>query len=278
MRLPALLLPFALLPVLHAAEPTAAPADTLDRVLAAAQKSSTWRSARTHADRFNLLRDHALNHSAVSDPVSDRYLITALAGPVDLVHFFGAARTVCSGTSERRPALLHLWQSEGGADFGTRLPSTRQADATPDDLPSDALGALFGEEMLPHNASPGHDLAAALRAFLAPLEPVPDSIAKSFDHEQVVLGLKPGATDTQRKASREWFTASPLYLLPVIDPARAKTIPDAAAALTAAGLVLRKHQDQAIILDRIGTPEPVEPRISKAIPVRENTSKAVPVE
>ena len=73
----------------HAAEPAVTP---LDRVLAAAAKTPEWKGARDQADRLQVLRKQALKYAAASEIASDRYLITALAGPVDLVRFFHLAR------------------------------------------------------------------------------------------------------------------------------------------------------------------------------------------
>ncbi|MDZ4289609.1 MAG: hypothetical protein U0984_16710 [Prosthecobacter sp.] len=257
------------------------PLNSLDRVLAATQKSPEWSGARSQAERLGVLRKQALKYAAVSDLVSDRYLITALAGPVDLVRFFGLARSVCGGSIDRRAALLKEWRREGATRLKIAAGAAAPVDLSPDDLPSNALGALFGEELKPHNANLGHDLIADLQKFLGNLDPVVDSVTTRFTYEQLVHGLSAEATPEARRASREWLTAEPLYLLPLVAPEKAKTFANAAIALKAAGLEVRKHEGHPIVIERIGTPEPVakvpEPKFPKAVPVDEPYPKAVPV-
>lgn len=237
--------------------------DSLDRILQEAVQQPAWRSARHQVERLTLLRDAALRKAAESDPVSDRYVITALSGPVDLVRFLGLARIVCAG-KDRRASLLKEWQKENGVGKAV----TKPLDLTPEDLPSNALGALFGEELRPHLHDLQHDVAASLRAFFKPLEPQPDSVVRSLTFERAVLGLPASATTEERNQVHSWTTAMPVYLIPAVAPGKAGTYPDAAAALKAAGLDLRKHQDLPIILERLGTPEP-EPKVTKAVPVPE---------
>lgn len=237
--------------------------DSLDRILQEAVQQPAWRSARHQVERLTLLRDAALRKAAESDPVSDRYVITALAGPVDLVRFLGLARIVCAG-KDRRASLLKEWQKENGVGKAV----TKPLDLTPEDLPSNALGALFGEELRPHLHDLQHDVAASLRAFFKPLEPQRDSVVRSLTFERAVLGLPASATTEERNQVHAWTTAMPVYLIPAVAAGKADTYPDAAAALKAAGLDLRKHQDLPIILERLGTPEP-EPKVTKAVPVPE---------
>jgi len=237
--------------------------DSLDRILQEAVQQPAWRSARHQVERLTLLRDAALRKAAESDPVSDRYVITALAGPVDLVRFLGLARIVCSG-KDRRASLLKEWQKENGSGKAFAKP----LDLTPEDLPSNALGALFGEELRPHLKNLQHDVAASLRAIFKPLEPQPDPIVRSLTFERAVLGLPASATTEERNKVHSWTTAMPAYLIPAVAPGKAAAHPDSASALMAAGLDLRKHQDLPIILERLGTPEP-EPKVTKAVPVPE---------
>lgn len=237
--------------------------DSLERILQEAVQQPSWRSARHQVERLTLLRDAALRKAAESDPVSDRYVITALAGPVDLVRFLGLARIVCSG-KDRRASLLKEWQKENGAGKAFAKP----LDLTPEDLPSNALGALFGEELRPQLNNLEHDVAAALRAFFKPLEPMPDSVVRSLTFERAVLGLPASASTEERNKVHAWTTAMPVYLIPAVAPGKAGTYPDAASALKAAGLDLRKHLDLPIILERLGTPEP-EPKVTKAVPIPE---------
>lgn len=280
-----------------AATAPAATTTSLDRLIDTTLESSTWKTCRTQADRLALLREKALKNEAESDPVSDRYIITALGGPVDFAHFFSLAKIVCGG-QDRRAALAREWNREGGEAYNPLSRENPPSDATPDDLPSNALGALFGEELKEHNANLNHDLIADLRAFFAKLEPVPDSIGKTFSHERIVLGLGANATLEERTARERWFTAEPAYILSAVAPERTVSIPNAKAALSLAGLVLRNHVGNPIVLDRVGTPDPevvkfnskLRPgqRISNAVPVPEGATKkpftkkpvtkAVPVE
>jgi len=261
----------------------AAPNSSLERILDAALKSSSWPTARNQSDRLTILRDKALGHKSESTPVSDRYVITALAGPIDLVHFFTLARNVSKG-QDRRELLYREWQREGGAAVATATADSKSADCTPDDLPSNALGGLFGEETMPHENDLQHDVITSLRQFFAKLEPLPDSVIQSHPHESIVLGLTPESSKEDIRASHHWFTAQPLYLIPIVAPDRAAAIPDPAAALNAAGFVLRIYGNQPILLERVGSREGPPRGISKAVPVvdepvRPRTqSKAVPVE
>lgn len=236
----------------------------LDRVIEAAKSSSSWPLARTQADRLAVLREKALANPAESTPISDRYLITALGGPVDLVRFFGMARMVCRG-SDRYETLYHEWTREGGMLYMTRQTDDNPTDCRPDDLPSNALGALFGEETKQHDNDLSFDLISSLKQFLGKLEPVSDAVAKSHPHEAVVLGLTPDSTKEQIRASREWFTAMPAYIIPIVAPDRAAAIPDAAAGIKAAGFVVYQEKGQMIIIERIGTPERPS-RFSRAVP------------
>lgn len=237
--------------------------DSLERILQEALQQPAWRSARHQVERLTLIRDAALRKAAESDPISDRYVITALAGPVDLVRFLGLARIVCSG-KDRRASLLKEWQKENGAGKAFAKP----LDLTPEDLPSNALGALFGEELRPQLNNLQHDVAASLRAFFKPLEPQPDSIVRSLTFERAVLGLPASTTTEERNKVHSWTTAKPVYLIPAVAPEKIGTYPDAASALKAAGLDLRKHQDLPIILERLDTPEP-EPKVTQAVPIPE---------
>ena len=278
MQCPAILLALVLPGMLVAQ--AAAPANSLDRLLEVAQKSPDWKNARNQADRLGLLRKQALKYAPVSDLVSDRYLITALAGPVDLVRFFGLARTVCSGSMERRAALLKEWKREGGDQLKVAAAAAANSELGPDDFPSNALGALFGEELKPHNANLSRDLTTDVRNFFDNLSPMADAVTARFSLNRLVLGLEPNATPQARRASNTWLTAEPLYLLPILDPERAKIFASAPIALKAAGLEVRSHGGNPIVIERVGTPEPVvvdTTKYPKAVPVVERYPKAVPV-
>ncbi len=224
----------------------------LERMLAAAVAAPEWGRAESLTGRLLVIREQALKQGVASVPVSDRYVITLLGGPVDLVHFLGLAGTVCSGKMERKAALMDQWRREGGPDHEAGLTGTYPVEAHPDDLPSNALGALFGEELRAHNGDLTHDVAGDLRRFFAGLQTVPDAVAQRFSHDQVVMGLRPGAPLAVRRARSEWFTALPLYVVPLVAPGRMKEIPDAASALRAAGLEVRPVEGRMIGIERVG--------------------------
>jgi hypothetical protein len=234
--------------------PTAGTAPSLERIIAAATQMPAWRSARHQVERLTILRDKALAQKDRSDPISDRYVITLHGGPVDLVRFFGLARIVCGGM-DRRAALLKEYQREKG-------------EVCPDDLPSNALGALFGEELRPHMRDTGHDLLPDLRKFFAALQPADDATVKSHGFQRLIDGLGAENTEEQRAASRSWRTAEPLCLAPVLAPSLTATLTSGETALHAAGLETRRIQGLPIVIERIGTPEP-EPKPTRAVPVKE---------
>ncbi|HEX8311108.1 MAG TPA: hypothetical protein VF614_07315 [Chthoniobacteraceae bacterium] len=209
--------------------------DALSHNLRLAAQRPEWKQARAVSSRLHCIREAALQHSVVSTPVSDRYLITELGGPLDLVHFLGLGMQVCSGELTREQALLQQWQAEGGADFEARRTSSFPTEAHPDDLPSNALGALLGQELRVHELKAEFDVGGALRTFLQPLIPVSSAAVRRYSHAQVVMGLPADPSRKQSRARREWFTAEPLYLLPLLNPARAQMVRTSADALRLAG-------------------------------------------
>jgi len=226
-------------------------AESLERVIAGAEQDSRWAKATTTTERIRLVRESALRYSVSSKPVSDRYLITALGGPIDLVHFLGLAKIVCSGEETRERALFDQWEREGGYDFETRQTRTHPTSASPDDLPSNALGALFGQELRSHNGDAAFDFPKALRDFFAPLEPLPDAIAKRFSHDEVVMGLSDNASAEAFTKRHTWFSALPLYILPLIEPERAKVLPDSVATMRRAGFAIIPYKGRPILTERL---------------------------
>jgi hypothetical protein len=243
----------------------AAPAHALERVLAAAAKTTDWTGASKQTDRLQALRKQALRYNAVSEIPSDRYQITALAGPVDLVRFFHLAKTTCGGI-DRRVVLLQQWKRENGPAMlpGATRPPPPDAALFPDDLPSNALGALFGEEVRAHDLDPNFDLPAAIRKFFAALEPVEDTAVAKHSFKRLVQGLEEKPTPDALRLSQRWLTAEPLFLLPVLAPNRANSITNATAALRAAGLEVREHEGEPIIIDRADSPDPAVAAAPKA--------------
>lgn len=244
------------------ATPSTGTSASLERIVASAAQMPAWRSARHQVERLTILRDKALAQKNQTHSVSDRYVITTLGGPVDLVRFFGLARIVCGG-KDRRASLMKEYQHE-------------KREVTPDDLPSNALGALFGEELRPYMRDTGHDLVTDLRRFFANLQPADDASIQRNTYERLVHGLEPETTEKQRAASREWRTAEPLYLVSLLAPDRASMIPNAEVALHAAGLETRRIQGLPIVIERIGTPDPQAPP-PRAVPVPEDGPAGLPL-
>ncbi len=263
------------------AEPETGAVNALDRLVEAAQQSSMWPLCRTQSDRMSVMRDKALANSADASPVSDRYVITTLAGPVDMVRFFNMARLISRG-SNRYQMLVREWEREGGPAYMARRSAPGSTDCRPDDLPSNALGALFAEQVRAEEHNLDYDIVPRLKKFFAKLEPVSDEIVKQFPHETLVLGLTPSSTREEIRASRECFTAAPLYLIPVVAPERKVAIPNALVALKTAGLELRREKGQLIVLEPIGAPvrasNAVEPTVPTQVLTPRNAPQAVPVE
>ena len=224
---------------------------SLDRVIREAEGTKAWAGAVKTSAKMNVIRDVCLSKATVSNPVSDRYLITALGGPIDLVHFFGLAIPVCSGKQTRDDALVGQWFAEGGLDYEAGKSRVFPPEAHPDDLPSNALGALFGEEVMAHENDPAFDVVKALREFLDPLEIVGDDVAKRFSHRTIVMGLAKNASRETVRSRSEWFTAEPMFSLHAWDAERAKTLGSASNALILAGFELREIGGRLIAIDRV---------------------------
>ncbi|WP_146854281.1 hypothetical protein [Brevifollis gellanilyticus] len=269
-------------PAKAVAEPETGAVTALDRLVEASQQSSMWPLCRSQSDRMSVMRDKALTNSADASPVSDRYVITTLAGPVDMVRFFNMAKLVSRG-SNRYQVLVREWEREGGPAYMARRTAPGTTDCRPDDLPSNALGALFGELIKAEERNLDFDLVPRLKKFFSKLEPVSDEIVKQFSHETLVLGLTPSSSRDEIRASRECFTAAPLYLIPVVAPERKVAIPNAIAALKTAGLELRRERGQLIVLEPVGAPmrasNVVEPTFpTQVLTPRTSAPQAVPVE
>lgn len=224
---------------------------SLDRLIDEARSQDAWKTATTASAKLIQIREAALKKSVVSDPVSDRYLITALGGPIDMVHFLGLAIPVCSGSLQRQPALLDQWKREGGPDHEAGRSRTYPPEAHPDDLPSNAFGALFGEEIRHNEDDAAFDVVGALKSFLSPLQPLPDAITKKFSHRMIVMGLNSDAPLETIRSRSEWFTATPLFSLHAVDPAKAKAIGDSATALRQAGFEVRLIDGKPILIERV---------------------------
>lgn len=104
--------------------PAAAIHPQLIRLQALAQEKPGWTSATTMSGKILSLREEVNRLDIVYEPVSDRYLITKLGGPIDLVHFLYLCAQTCSGSMTTEEALLRQWKSEGGGDFQKGLSRT----------------------------------------------------------------------------------------------------------------------------------------------------------
>jgi hypothetical protein len=180
------------------------------RIFHRAKQDPKWKEAKLLTDRIWLVRSYAMKESIVSDPVSDRYVITCYGGPIDLVHFFCLAANVCSDKNVWEKRLYEEWVAEGGKENMFSFNYRQPPEAHPDDLPSNALGALFGLELAEKQKDLSFDLEEAFGKFITPLLPVPDSIAKEFSHQEIVMGL-PEKPDKKLIEQRYgWFTAVPM--------------------------------------------------------------------
>lgn len=177
------------------------------RVFQKAESSVGW-DKLTLREQALLVRKIALKQKTVSDPVSDRYQITAYGGPIDLVHFLMLASEALRDNINIQERLYKEWEQEGGPQhirgFDPRYPS----EAHPDDLPSNALGALFGTEI--KNKKLNGTLRECFEQFIKPLKPVPDWLSKKFSHREIVMGLSDKADKNTEISRYIWFRAAPL--------------------------------------------------------------------
>ena len=230
-----------------------APNFTHERLLAQAAAHSEW-SQTDVIRQLEIIRDLALSHDTSSNPVSDRYSLTFYGGPIDWVHFLNLAIFLTSGDQEFGQAQYDQWVSEGGPDFEAGRNATHPSAATPDDLPSNAFGALFGREL---RESSETDVAAALRTFIQPLRPVPDTIAKQFSRDTAVLGLPKNPSSAQLDRAWAWFTAEPGNLTRLINRKSleidgrefGKATATGREALEIAGFRLLRFRGKPVVID-----------------------------
>ncbi|MEM7696834.1 MAG: hypothetical protein AAF236_00330 [Verrucomicrobiota bacterium] len=221
------------------------------RALSAKAKAQPQWGESDHFEKLKLIREVALEESVVSTPVSNRYEITALGGPIDWVHFLALALEVAKGKKSRDDALLYQWLEEGGEDFLEGRSDRFPPEAHPDDLPSNAFGALFGEEQAAAMREAGFDVVSALDDFIRPLEPVDHEESRGLSHRVVVMGLSKNASHEVVLRRSEWFTAVPIFTLHAYDKARASQLGNAERALSQAGFKIRKIEGLPIAIDRV---------------------------
>lgn len=228
------------------------------RIFAKAKSDPKWGTAKTLTDRIWLVRSYSAKYSVVSDPVSDRYMITCYGGPIDLVHFFGLAAPICSGNHGLAKRLYREWVAEGGQENLFRFNHESPPHATPDDLPSNALGALFGLEIRKHNEDLMFDIEKAFENFVRALIPVKDQISREFSHHQIIMGYPLNPSRALKNERNAYFTAEPLIQCNELNivsrrlegrdlcqPAR-----DGIDALEKAGFRLLSYKDRPIIIRR----------------------------
>lgn len=178
---------------------------TLDRLFNKAKFSAK----ENPAVHLWAIREAALAEPVVSNPVSDRYLITELGGPIDLVHFLGLAIRVFKDPKVHDAELWSHYVEEGGMDYEKGRTRNYVTEAHPDDLPSNAFGALFGAELAQNKDV---DVALEMTRFLRNLKPLPDSTVKRYSHGVMVMGLRGTESERHQRSRREWFTARPLLV------------------------------------------------------------------
>jgi hypothetical protein len=231
------------------------------RLFQQARQDPKW-SESIVADRMLLVRSYALKESVVSDPVSDRYAITCYGGSIDLVHFFCLAADICSGKHDLGERLYREWVDEGGRENQEKFNDREPPEAHPDDLPSNALGALFGLEMMGRVNDQDFDLEEAFGDFISSLLPLPDSIAKEFSHSEIVMGLPENPSRKLIEERYGWFTASPLVCCRAINLVAIKkqgkpvcrNVDTGLQALALAGFKIFSFKDQPIIIRRATKP------------------------
>ena len=225
------------------------------RIFSKAEQDSNW-SKLSLRDKLMKVRSIALKNKTVSDPVSDRYQITAYGGPIDLVHFLMLAADAQKDGIDMKERLFKEWEQEGGLQHLNGFNPQYPCEAHPDDLPSNALGALFGQELKQHGLK--GSLKEVFAEFIKPLKPVPDSITKEFSHRLIVMGL-PEKIDKKTENSRYiWFTAEPLNISKLINYVAkkqtgkdfCKTSASGKEALRLAGFRLQTYKNKSIIITR----------------------------
>ncbi|MEO0444733.1 MAG: hypothetical protein AAF191_01520 [Verrucomicrobiota bacterium] len=225
--------------------------DAFDRIAKLAPTTEKWNQAKSLEGRIWAIRAVAESYDISSNPVSDRYLITRYGGPIDFVHFFALAAQACRG-DDLNEILFHQWKSEGGPDFEAGRTRTYPVEAHPDDLPSNAFGALIGQELRPHNKDLSFPIIETLREFFVSLSPFPDEFIKKYSHAQVVMGFQGNPTMGERYRMSEWFSALPLFLVPRLEPMREPKFRSSRAALQYAGYDVYRIKGKPIGIKRTG--------------------------
>mgnify|MGYP001380245162 CR=1 FL=1 len=226
------------------------------RVFEKAKASPEWPT--DIQDQILFVRKVAAKNKTVSDPVSGRYTLTAYGGPIGLVHFLMLAYEATRDEINIKERLYKEWVSEGGPEhqfgFNPKYPS----EAHPDDLPSNALGGLFGSEIKARMNNKGFNLLNEFTQFIKPLLPLPDKLAHKFSHRRGVMGLREEESFKIETSRYIWFTAEPLNQTRLINVVAkkengevfCKTLKSGASCLKEAGFRLRKYRGKTILVER----------------------------
>lgn len=244
------------------AAPQPTPSFAYERVFEQARATHRWQNATSMHDRLRALRRTALQQPVVSNPVSDRYQVTCYGGTLDLVHFFFFASQAAASRNVHA-WLYWAWRDEAGK-MGGGSPGDDDDflwEAMPDDLPSNALGALFGSELRERNVDLD-DIEQHFKAFLEPLIAVPDAVAKRFSYAEIVLGLHDRiwrlSTLFTAVARTQWLTAEPLVHTRKLNAAAKEVFGNALCTpvangregLEAAGLALQDYRGKPVLIVR----------------------------
>lgn len=223
-----------------------------------AKKDRKWSKCRTLTERMWLIRSYAAKEPVVSSEVSDRYQITCYGGPIDLVHFLALSAYVGSGRVNWEARLYKEWVAEGGPDHVNGFDLEKKQEAHPDDLPSNAFGALWGSELKDKNRDLSVDLEKSFSQFISTLKPVPRKISQEFSHRQIVMGLPKNPTLTQIAEKYAWYQAIPFTQCKEINRVSqkhfqkdfCKEFKTHYEALLFAGFLIERYKGKAIIIRR----------------------------
>ncbi len=89
--------------------------------------------------------------------------------------------------------------------------------ATPEDLPSSALGAEFARKLMRVREPLMVNVEAELCAFLAPFKPVPDKVREGISHNMAVFGVEDTAVEKIPPERLVWFSAEPAAFTAMIN-------------------------------------------------------------
>lgn len=180
------------------------------RMIIGVNKDWSYRRASTPVDKFNTWRS-AINYlESRGTPISRRYIVTCYGGVIDMRLFLAAAGAAYVNGTETA-AIAQLRQSGGmysqdklSAEQLEALAKAGQVpDASPDTIPSVALGALFAERVREAQRTAGYSFEQVFIDLIRPLKPVPDKISTQFSYADLVFNNIP----VEERYS--WFTATP---------------------------------------------------------------------